>query len=158
VDIQRWRNPSGPPWPARSAGGGGFRLFGKDLADRQRAFEEEIRSESTARVRGSMESVEKEVNALKASAYQNVSEKLKVFEDEFFADLKSRARNRKAPGRMAGDAGRAPRRDDSRRGGRPAEAAKAAAENLKTALAELQGRLFEQLGKLSEQAQVFRTA
>ncbi len=38
----------------------------------------------------SMKHVEEELDALKARAYDNVSEKLKVFEDEFFSDLQRR--------------------------------------------------------------------
>lgn len=38
----------------------------------------------------SMKHVEEELDALKARAYDNVSEKLKIFEDEFFKDLQKR--------------------------------------------------------------------
>ncbi len=41
-------------------------------------------------LRGDLSSVEGELNQLKEKAYDNVSEKLKVFEDDFFADLARR--------------------------------------------------------------------
>jgi hypothetical protein len=34
-----------------------------------------------------MHSVEDELSTLKEKAYENVSEKLKIFEDEFFEDI-----------------------------------------------------------------------
>ena len=133
-----------------------FALFGKDLSARQSAFEGEIQSEA-ARVRGNMEAVEKEINVLKASAYQSVSEKLKVFEDDFFADLK--ARSETIENRLDGWQGDLEKRlatisTQSQSVGQ--EAAKAAAEELRESLATLQASLFEQMGKLSAQAQAFR--
>jgi chromosome segregation ATPase len=44
-----------------------------------------------ARVRSSMVELEDGLNELKGRAYENVSEKLKVFEDEFFSDLRERS-------------------------------------------------------------------
>ena len=64
-------------------------LFGKDLAARQASFEEEFRGESS-RVRSAVKDLENDLNALKSKAYADVSEKLKIFEDEFFADLRTR--------------------------------------------------------------------
>ncbi|MDR1178230.1 MAG: hypothetical protein LBK64_05335 [Spirochaetaceae bacterium] len=46
---------------------------------------------SAERLREGIAGLEQELNALKSSAYENVSEKLKVFEDEFFADLAKRS-------------------------------------------------------------------
>lgn len=133
-----------------------FALFGKDLAARQAAFEAEILAEAS-RVRGNMEAVEKEINALKASAYQSVSEKLKVFEDEFFADLKTRGEAiEEHLGRWQGDleAKLAGLSEEARTANR--EAAKETAEELRTALGALQASLFEQMEKLSAQTQAFR--
>jgi DNA repair exonuclease SbcCD ATPase subunit len=134
-----------------------FSLFGKDLTARQTAFEEEFQAEA-ARVRGNMESVEKDINTLKASAYQNVSEKLKLFEDDFFVDLKTRSESidkrldewqETLAGRLAEISGS----EESKR----QEMAKQASEELRAGMAEVQNQLFEQLHKLSEQAQNFQT-
>ncbi|MCL2374111.1 MAG: hypothetical protein FWC65_02580 [Treponema sp.] len=46
---------------------------------------------SAASLRKEMGEIEKEVSALKSAAYDNVSEKLKGFEDNFFADLSKRS-------------------------------------------------------------------
>ena len=66
-----------------------FAAFGAALDDRRSRFEEGFTAE-TDKLRGGMKAVEEELDALKARAYDNVSEKLKVFEDEFFSDLKTR--------------------------------------------------------------------
>jgi chromosome segregation ATPase len=47
-------------------------------------------SARAAALRTEMDGVEQELNALKTKAYENVSEKLKLFEDDFFADLSKR--------------------------------------------------------------------
>jgi chromosome segregation ATPase len=47
--------------------------------------------ESERSLRAGMDRVEQELNALKNKAYENVSEKLKIFEDDFFADLAKRS-------------------------------------------------------------------
>lgn len=44
-----------------------------------------------ASIHGAVEELEKALNDLKAKAYENVSEKLQVFEDDFFADLTKRS-------------------------------------------------------------------
>jgi len=133
-----------------------FGLFGKDLAARQSAFEGEILAEA-ARVRGNMEAVEKEINALKSSAYQSVSEKLKVFEDEFFADIKARSEtieNRLSEWQGSLEDRLASLSKEAQSANR--ETAKAAAEELRASLASLQSSLFDQMGKLSAQTQAFR--
>lgn len=133
-----------------------FALFGKDLAARQSAFEGEILAEA-ARVRGNMEAVEKEINVLKASAYQSVSEKLKVFEDEFFADLKARSDTiERRLSEWQGDLETRLASLSEEARSENQEAAKAAAEELRSALGSLQTTLFEQMEKLSAQAQAFR--
>lgn len=55
--------------------------------DRQKAFED------IQEIRSSMDELEKSLNELKTRAYDNVSEKLQVFEDDFFSDLKVRSEN-----------------------------------------------------------------
>lgn len=69
---------------------GEFRAFGEKLMQQR----EEDRSEASAAMdalREAMQALETGLNELKQRAYDNVSEKLKVFEDEFFADLRARS-------------------------------------------------------------------
>ncbi|SIQ83978.1 Chromosome segregation ATPase [Alkalispirochaeta americana] len=67
-----------------------FLAFGEEL----RALREQDRQDAIQGMddlRGSMSELEGGLNELKQRAYDNVSEKLKVFEDEFFADLRDRS-------------------------------------------------------------------
>ncbi len=58
----------------------------------QRRAEEKSRSEQAiSMIRSEMGSLEQSLNELKAKAYQDVSDKLKGFEDEFLEDLKRRS-------------------------------------------------------------------
>ncbi|MDA3948119.1 MAG: hypothetical protein PF508_02745 [Spirochaeta sp.] len=69
---------------------GDFLSFGEEL----RELREQDRAEAETAMetlRGSMGELESGLNELKQRAYENVSEKLKVFEDEFFTDLRSRS-------------------------------------------------------------------
>lgn len=135
-----------------------FALFGRDLAARQRSFEEEIKSES-ARIRASVQDLEADLNALKSRAYANVSEKLRVFEDEFFADLKKRRED--ADEKFA--LWRADMDERLAAAQRDAEAAQAASakawtEESRATLAEAQARIQEQAAKLAEQLEAHREA
>lgn len=67
-----------------------FLAFGEEL----RGLREQDQEEAQQRIstlRGSMDELEGGLNELKQRAYDNVSEKLKVFEDEFFTDLRERS-------------------------------------------------------------------
>ncbi|HOV38615.1 MAG TPA: hypothetical protein PLG79_07835 [Spirochaetales bacterium] len=66
-----------------------FNNFGKQLHDQRLADQEEV-SKGIAELRNTMAELEKGLAELKTQAYENVSEKLKVFEDEFFKDLRNR--------------------------------------------------------------------
>ena len=55
-----------------------------------RAREKNHAEEQLSEIRKSMDAIDKELTELKSKAYANVSEKLQVFEDEFFTDLRSR--------------------------------------------------------------------
>ncbi|MFW5695068.1 MAG: SpiroCoCo family coiled-coil protein, partial [Alkalispirochaeta sp.] len=69
---------------------GDFLAFGEEI----RGQREEDRQEAEAAMqilRDSMTELESGLNELKQRAYDSVSEKLKVFEDEFFADLRDRS-------------------------------------------------------------------
>jgi len=67
-----------------------FNLYAQDQQSRQDAFENRIREEAET-VSARMRSLETGLNELKSRAYDNVSEKLKLFEDDFFADLAKRS-------------------------------------------------------------------
>ncbi|MDR2768367.1 MAG: hypothetical protein LBB82_08605, partial [Treponema sp.] len=81
-----------------------LRVLMENAEDRVRGdfvvFEEEQKQEreraaaeflsSIENLKGDIAGVEQELNALKNRAYENVSEKLRVFEDEFFADIAHR--------------------------------------------------------------------
>ncbi len=66
-----------------------FTNFGRDLHEKRLADKAELEREADA-LRASMGELEKGLNELKTRAYENVSEKLKIFEDEFFQSLKTR--------------------------------------------------------------------
>ncbi|GAB1456152.1 hypothetical protein MASR2M48_14600 [Spirochaetota bacterium] len=135
-----------------------FALFGKDLASRQASFEEEFRGES-ARVKAAVKSLDSDLNALKSKAYADVSEKLKIFEDEFFADLRARsddANEKFAVWRAEMDErlSNSIREADVSR----AETDKAWSEDARSRLAETQNRIQEQLDKLAAQVDAHRGA
>ncbi len=67
-----------------------FILFERDSENGRAALAAEI-SKAAVVLRTDMEGVEKELSTLKSRAYENVSEKLKLFEDDFFADLSKRS-------------------------------------------------------------------
>ncbi len=66
-----------------------FTNFGKQLHAQRLQDQEEV-AKAMTELRNAMAELEKGLADLKTRAYENVSEKLKVFEDEFFQDLKSR--------------------------------------------------------------------
>jgi len=127
-----------------------FAAFGSALEDRRARFEEGFSAEA-GKLREGMKALEDELDALKARAYDNVSEKLKVFEDEFFADLKARSENIDA--RLAAWRADIDRTLSELAASAAAErvaAEKASAEESRSRLAEIQARSQEQLDKLRE--------
>lgn len=135
-----------------------FALFGKDLAARQASFEEEFRGDS-ARVRAAVKDLESDLNSLKSKAYADVSEKLKLFEDEFFSDLRTRsedANDKFAVWRVEMDErlAAAIREADASR----AETDRTWSEEARARLAETQSRIQEQLDKLASQVDAHRSA
>ena len=135
-----------------------FALFGKDLADRQAAFALEFKNEA-ARVRAGVKDLENDLNALKSKAYSDVSAKLKIFEDEFFSDLRERGKEtdeKFAQWRTEMD-------DHLAVAIREADAARAEldrtwTEESKAKLLETQSRVVDQLGKISSQVDAHRQA
>lgn len=67
-----------------------FALFERESEEHRNAAAARA-FQAAAALRADMEGVEKELAALKTRAYENVSEKLKLFEDDFFADLSRRS-------------------------------------------------------------------
>ncbi len=66
-----------------------FSGYEKDLENRRDEYKLKFLSEMEEITTG-LNGLESELNDLKTRAYENVSEKLKIFEDDFFADLQSR--------------------------------------------------------------------
>ncbi|HKL86087.1 MAG TPA: hypothetical protein VJ861_07120, partial [Treponemataceae bacterium] len=66
-----------------------FSGFAQEQSSEQKAFQQKLFEQGDI-VSNRMQSLEKELNELKSRAYDNVSEKLKVFEDDFFEDLATR--------------------------------------------------------------------
>jgi chromosome segregation ATPase len=135
-----------------------FALFGKDLADRQSAFALDFKNEA-ARVRAGVKDLENDLNALKAKAYSDVSAKLKIFEDEFFTDLRERRKD--ADDKFA--QWRADMDDRLAAAIREADAAREEldknwTEEAKASLVETQARVIEQLSKISTQVDAHRQA
>ncbi|AEJ20235.1 SpiroCoCo family coiled-coil protein [Gracilinema caldarium] len=67
-----------------------FALFEKESENRRTAVLTSFES-AVNQLKTEMTNLENELNALKTRAYENVSEKLKLFEDDFFADLAKRS-------------------------------------------------------------------
>ena len=101
-----------------------------------------------------MKTLEEELDSLKKGAYDNVSEKLKVFEDEFFVDLKARGESVEARlvawradmDKTLSDLAASAAADR-------AAAERASVEEMRARLAEAQSRLQEQLDKMRDRAQ-----
>jgi chromosome segregation ATPase len=66
-----------------------FEIFNENLMEERAAFKNSLHGD-TEDIRFQMGELEKGLEVLKSQAYENVSEKLKVFEDEFFSDLTKR--------------------------------------------------------------------
>jgi DNA repair exonuclease SbcCD ATPase subunit len=130
-----------------------FEAFGRGLEDRRKRFEEAFAAEA-GKLRTGMKSLEEELDALKTRAYDNVSAKLKVFEDEFFVDLKARSESieqrleawkaemDKALSELAASAAAERAAVDKEQG-----------EEMRARIADGQARVMEQLDKLRERAQ-----
>ncbi|GAB1482128.1 hypothetical protein MASR2M78_09430 [Treponema sp.] len=67
-----------------------FTLFEKEAEDERKSVASAF-DLAAQELRSDMDGVEKELAALKTRAYDNVSEKLKLFEDDFFTDLSKRS-------------------------------------------------------------------
>lgn len=121
---------------------------GAALGERQKEQEARL-GENMAVLQSAMGELERGVNELKSKAYENVSEKLKLFEDDFFADLKKRSleADRKLDQWQAGLDSRLAEiadKDDAER----FRVEKEYLESLRAVAAEFQGKLQDQIGGL----------
>lgn len=135
-----------------------FALFGKDISARHASFEADFKTES-ARVKAGVKDLEADLNALKSKAYADVSEKLKVFEDEFFSDLEERkkvADERLALWRSNMDERLAAGLREAEQSRNETE--KLWAEEARAKLSDTQTRILEQVDKLSAQMDSHRLA
>jgi hypothetical protein len=130
-----------------------FEAFGRELEDKRKRFDEGFAAEA-ASLRVGMKSLEDELDALKTRAYDNVSEKLKVFEDEFFVDLK--ARSESVEQRLEAWRADLDKTLSDLAASAAAERAaseRAQSEEMRARIADNQSRIMEQLDKLRERAQ-----
>ena len=130
-----------------------FEAFGRELEDRRKRFEEASSARPPPCASG-MKALEEELDALKTRAYDNVSEKLKVFEDEFFVDLKARGESveRRLEAWRA-DLDKTLSDLAASAAAERAAAEKASVEEMRARIADNQARVQEQLDKLRERAQ-----
>jgi DNA repair exonuclease SbcCD ATPase subunit len=129
-----------------------FEAFGRELEDKRKRFEEGFSTETDA-LRVGMKSLEDELDALKTRAYDNVSEKLKVFEDEFFVDLKARSESvEQRLEAWRADLDRTLSDLSASAAAERAAAEKAQSEDMRARIADNQSRIMEQLDKLRERA------
>ena len=133
-----------------------FTAFDEEMTER-RALERARDDEDAARLRCEMTELEKSLDELKLRAADNISDKLQVFEDEFFADLKRRGDEmnqaveewRKTVELETGELGvKAVRERD--------EVERRCSSELKQRLGEIQSRVFGQFEALQDQVDTFR--
>ena len=133
-----------------------FTAFDEEMTER-RALERARDDEDAARLRCEMTELEKSLDELKLRAADNISDKLQVFEDEFFADLKRRGDEmhqaveewRKTVELETGELGvKAVRERD--------EVERRCSSELKQRLGEIQSRVFSQFEALQDQVDTFR--
>jgi DNA repair exonuclease SbcCD ATPase subunit len=133
-----------------------FEAFGRELEDRRRRFEEGFLAE-TSSVRVGMKALEDELDALKTRAYDNVSAKLKVFEDEFFVDLKARSESvEQRLEAWRSDLDRTLSDLAASAASERAAAEKASADEMRARIADNQARVQEQLDKLRERTEAIQ--
>lgn len=129
-----------------------------DTEMRKRREEEKSKIEGQeANLRLDMSELERGLEELKARAYDNVSEKLQVFEDEFFTDLKNRDDQIRATldeWRKSADLELAEIETKTIRDREETEHRYSA--ELKRKLVELQGRIFSQFETFQDQVNEFK--
>lgn len=123
---------------------------GAALGERQREQEKRL-SDNMGALQAVMGELEHGVNELKSKAYENVSEKLKLFEDDFFADLKKRSEDAdKALAEWrAGVEARVTALSETDREERE-RIERSFMDDLRGLVGSLQSRMDDQIGKLGE--------
>jgi DNA repair exonuclease SbcCD ATPase subunit len=135
-----------------------FEDFSASLAEKQRAGQARL-EEDMGILQKTMGEIEAQLNELKGKAYSNVSEKLKVFEDEFFVDLQKRSaqiNERLAAWKQDLDSqlGAIASSQEAAR----VEIEKRYGEQLKARISEYGARVKEQIDKISEAVREHRTS
>ncbi len=133
-----------------------FSQFTEQMQEKAEKAEEE-RTAEYGRVRNEIDTLESELAALKNRAYDNVSEKLKVFEDDFFDDLARRGQE--IEGKL--DSWKAELDAGMERLGTLEEEQRKAmeaqyAEDLKARLSEFNAKSEADLGRIQEQTRAFQ--
>jgi DNA repair exonuclease SbcCD ATPase subunit len=128
---------------------------GAALGERQKEQETRL-GENMAVLQSAMGGLERGMNELKSKAYENVSEKLKLFEDDFFADLKKRSEEaeRKLSDWQAGLESRLSGIEDADQEERE-RLEKEYMESLKAVAVDFQSRLQDQIGGLENRLGVY---
>ena len=135
-----------------------FTSFDADMTER-RDLEKARVEEESASLRQEMADLERGLDELKSRAYDNVSEKLQVFEDEFFTDLKKRDESmrsemeewRKNAELELGELGQKAARDRE-------ETERRYSTELRQKLGDLQSRVLGQFESFQDQVDGFRTS
>ncbi len=133
-----------------------FSLFDRQMTERRNMERAQV-EEDAAALRQDMVELEEGLDELKARAYDNVSEKLQVFEDDFFADLK----NRNDQMRSSMEDWQEKTEEELDHLGKKAVREREEMEmrhsaELKEELAALQSGIFGQFGQFQEQVDSFR--
>lgn len=130
--------------------------FGKTL-EKQRQEEKTKAAKDIEAIWDSIHSLDQGLAELKTKAYENVSEKLKIFEDDFFTDLRNRSESMQKQfadwkASITKRLSDLAEENESKRG----ELEKQYSDKLKERLQDLQGRVFEQQDKFEGQVVGFQ--
>ena len=133
-----------------------FVAFDSEMTERRELERTRIEEESAA-LRQDMSDLERGLDELKSRAYDNVSEKLQVFEDEFFSDLKNRDSQMRAALEEWNKNAELELAELGLKAGRDREATERRySTELKQKLTDLQTRVFGQFEGFQDQVDGFR--
>jgi DNA repair exonuclease SbcCD ATPase subunit len=133
-----------------------FTAFDVEMTERRELERTRIEEESAA-LRQDMSDLERGLDELKSRAYDNVSEKLQVFEDEFFTDLKNRDSQMRAALEEWNKNAELELAELGLKAGRDREATERRySTELKQKLTDLQTRVFGQFESFQDQVDGFR--
>ncbi|PIE04111.1 MAG: hypothetical protein CSA76_05955 [Spirochaetales bacterium] len=133
-----------------------FRRFDEEMTER-RDIERTQVEDAAAALRQEMDELEQGLDELKSRAYENVSEKLQVFEDDFFADLKTRDKQMHSSLEEWRDRMDADIEEWGRKAAREREETELRyTAEIREKLTELQNRTFAQFESFQDQVDGFR--